>query len=93
MTLAGWPVALQRPIPNLVDFVQVLQSTYPIVTFAGGLFDMSDSDQEIAFRFAVDRVNSDRTVLPNTRLTAQIERIPHHDSFYAAKQGTTGWPI
>ena len=50
---------------------------------------MSDSDQEIAFRFAVDRVNSDRTVLPNTRLTAQIERIPHHDSFYAAKQGTT----
>ena len=51
---------------------------------------MSDSDQEIAFRFAVDRVNSDRTVLPNTRLTAQIERIPHHDSFYAAKQGTTG---
>ena len=48
---------------------------------------MSDSDQEIAFRFAVDRVNSDRTVLPNTRLTAQIERIPQQDSFYAAKQG------
>ena len=50
---------------------------------------MSDSDQEIAFRFAVDRVNSDRTVLPNTRLTAQIERIPHQDSFYAAKQGNS----
>ena len=48
---------------------------------------MSDSDQEIAFRFAVDRVNSDRTVLPDTRLTAQIERVPQHDSFYAAKQG------
>ena len=49
---------------------------------------MVDSDQEIAFRFAVDRVNADRDVLPKTRLTAQIERIPPQDSFYAAKQGS-----
>lgn len=49
---------------------------------------MGNSDQEIAFRFAVDRVNADRDVLPKTRLTAQMERIPPQDSFYAAKQGT-----
>ena len=48
---------------------------------------MSDAVQEMSFRFAVDRVNADRTVLPDTRLTAQIERIPPQDSFYAAKQG------
>ena len=54
---------------------------------AGGLFDMTDTVQEIAFRYAVDRVNLDRDILPRSRLTAQIERIPQQDSFYASKQG------
>lgn len=48
---------------------------------------MADTVQEIAFRYAVDRVNNDHGTLPKTRLTAQIERIPAQDSFYAAKQG------
>ncbi len=48
---------------------------------------MSDTVQEIAFRYAVDRVNLDRDILPRSRLTAQIERIPPQDSFYASKQG------
>ena len=53
----------------------------------GGLFDHSDTVQEIAFRYAVDRVNSDRDIMPRSRLTAQIERIREQDSFYASKQG------
>ena len=53
----------------------------------GGLFDMTDTIQEIAFRYAVDRVNSDREIMPRSRLAAQIERIPKQDSFYASKQG------
>lgn len=48
---------------------------------------MSDTVQEIAFRHAVDRVNADRDILPRTLLTAQIERIPPQDSFFAAKRG------
>lgn len=59
-----------------------------LLLVAGGLFDMTDTVQEIAFRYAVDRVNSDRDVLPRSRLTAQIERIPQQDSFYASKQGS-----
>lgn len=51
---------------------------------------MTDTVQEIAFRYAVDRVNLDRDTLPRSRLTAQIERIPQQDSFYASKQGTDG---
>ena len=54
---------------------------------SGGLFDHSDTVQEIAFRYAVDRVNSDRDIMPRSRLTAQIERIREQDSFYASKQG------
>ena len=53
----------------------------------GGLFDMTDTVQEIAFRYAVDRVNVRSDILPRSRLTAQIERIPQQDSFYASKQG------
>ena len=63
-------------------------STYLILfLFLGGLFDMTDTIQEIAFRYAVDRVNSDREIMPRSRLAAQIERIPKQDSFYASKQG------
>jgi ionotropic glutamate receptor len=58
-----------------------------ITIITGGLFDMTDTVQEIAFRYAVDRVNVDSEVLPRSRLTAQIERIPAQDSFYASKQG------
>lgn len=59
----------------------------PYFLFTGGLFDMTDTVQEIAFRYAVDRVNVNRDILPRSRLTAQIERIPQQDSFYASKQG------
>ena len=48
---------------------------------------MTDTVQEIAFRYAVDRVNVRSDILPRSRLTAQIERIPQQDSFYASKQG------
>ena len=51
------------------------------------MFDHSDTVQEIAFRYAVDRVNADRDIMPRSRLTAQIERIREQDSFYASKQG------
>ncbi|XP_071746528.1 glutamate receptor ionotropic, kainate 2 isoform X2 [Lepeophtheirus salmonis] len=51
-----------------------------------GLFDMADTIHEIAFRYAVDRINNDRDILPRTQLTAQIERIPPQDSFYASKR-------
>ena len=57
------------------------------IYFSGGLFDHSDTVQEIAFRYAVDRVNADRDIMPRSRLTAQIERIREQDSFYASKQG------
>ena len=64
-----------------------MNGKFSLSLITGGLFDVTDAEEEVAFRYAVDRVNADRTVLPDTRLTAQIERIPPHDSFYASKQG------
>ena len=43
--------------------------------------------EEIAFKYAVDHINRNRELLPNSRVMAQIERIPSHDSFYASKRG------
>uniref|UniRef100_A0A182IYX6 Receptor ligand binding region domain-containing protein n=1 Tax=Anopheles atroparvus TaxID=41427 RepID=A0A182IYX6_ANOAO len=53
----------------------------------GGLFHPDDDHQEIAFRYAVEKINSDRTILPRSKLLAQIERISPQDSFLASKRG------
>lgn len=42
--------------------------------------------EEIAFKYAVDHINRNK-LLPKSRVMAQIERIPSHDSFYASKRG------
>ncbi len=39
------------------------------------------------FRFAVDRINADITILPRTTLMAEVERIEELDSFHADKKG------
>nr|XP_053641816.1 glutamate receptor ionotropic, kainate 2-like [Cherax quadricarinatus] len=52
---------------------------------SGGLFD-SNERQEVAFRYAVDAINSDRTLMAHTRLSAQIEEIPPNDSFKGSRK-------
>nr|XP_053632783.1 glutamate receptor ionotropic, kainate 3-like [Cherax quadricarinatus] len=52
----------------------------------GGLFDLTDDRQEVAFRYAVDAINSDRTLLAHARLSAQIEEIPPNDSFRGSRK-------
>ncbi|KAG8269527.1 hypothetical protein J6590_105628 [Homalodisca vitripennis] len=53
----------------------------------GGLFHPADDKQEVAFRYAVERINADSTVLPRSRLSAQVEKISPQDSFHASKRG------
>ncbi|XP_023349760.1 glutamate receptor ionotropic, kainate 2 isoform X2 [Eurytemora carolleeae] len=52
----------------------------------GGFFEEQNSIEEIAFKYAVDHINRNRELLPRSRVMAQIERIPKHDSFYASKR-------
>lgn len=49
---------------------------------------MAETKQEVAFRYAVERVNANRQILSKSRLSAQIEKIPPQDSFHASKRGT-----
>lgn len=52
----------------------------------GGLFHASDSKQEQAFLFAVDRINADKSIIPKSKLSAQVEEITPFDSFHASKR-------
>lgn len=57
------------------------------ILFSGGLFHPADDKQEIAFRYAVEKINNDRTILPRSKLSAQIEKMSPQDSFHASKKG------
>lgn len=56
------------------------------IFLSGGLFHPADDNQEIAFRYAVEKINADRSILPRSRLSAQIEKISPQDSFHASKR-------
>lgn len=58
-----------------------------VLVETGGLFHPEDDKQEVAFRYAVERVNADRAVLPRAKLLAQVETISPQDSFHASKRG------
>ncbi|XP_057671940.1 glutamate receptor ionotropic, kainate 2 isoform X1 [Diorhabda carinulata] len=66
----------------LFELITCLPETIPI----GGLFHPADDKQEIAFRYAVEKINNDRSILPRSKLSAQIEKIPPQDSFHASKK-------
>ena len=65
----------------------------------GGIFreDQKDSSAELAFKYAVYRLNRERSVLPNTTLVYDIQHVPKEDSFRTSKKGKmimqilTGW--
>nr|XP_020656261.1 glutamate receptor ionotropic, kainate 3 [Pogona vitticeps] len=59
----------------------------------GGIFEYVDGPnaqvmnaEEQAFRFSANIINRNRTLLPNTTLTYDIQRIHFHDSFEATKK-------
>jgi len=59
-----------------------------LVVLPGGLFDdTEDATVESAFRYALLRINQDRTLLPDTRIVYDIQHLPAQNSFIAAKKG------
>ncbi|XP_078279412.1 glutamate receptor ionotropic, kainate 3-like isoform X3 [Rhinoraja longicauda] len=63
----------------------------PHVIRIGGIFELVDGGtvgaEELAFKFAVNNINRNRTLLPNTTLTYDIQRINIYDSFEASRKG------
>lgn len=73
-------------------------SFFPVAFFplqpAGGIFESIESGpsgaEELAFKFALNTINRNRTLLPNTTLTYDIQRINIFDSFEASRKGESG---
>ncbi|XP_026713773.1 glutamate receptor ionotropic, kainate 1 isoform X3 [Athene cunicularia] len=58
--------------------------------FLGGIFETVENEpvntEELAFKFAVTNINRNRTLMPNTTLTYDIQRINLFDSFEASRR-------
>lgn len=58
---------------------------------SGGIFETLENEpisvEELAFKFAVTNINRNRTLMPNTTLTYDIQRINLFDSFEASRRG------
>ncbi|XP_025016477.1 glutamate receptor ionotropic, kainate 2 isoform X1 [Tetranychus urticae] len=61
-------------------------NSFPSVLRIGGLFSDGEEEQELVFKYAVDRINSDTTILPRSALVAQVEHFGSEDSFRADKK-------
>jgi hypothetical protein len=59
--------------------------------FSGAIFteEQRDSNAELAFKYAVYRINKDKHILPRTTLVYDIQYVPRDDSFHASKKGRT----
>ena len=53
---------------------------------AGAVINEGEEEQETAFRFAIERINDDATVLPGVTLVAHVERVLEGDSFGTEKK-------
>ena len=56
---------------------------------SGNLFtdDERGGSKELAFKYAVFRINKDPKILPNTTLTYDTKFVSKEDSFHASKYG------
>lgn len=56
---------------------------------SGAIFteDQKDSSTELAFKYAVYRINKEKSILTNTTLVYDIQYVPKDDSFRSSKKG------
>ncbi|XP_022248257.1 glutamate receptor ionotropic, kainate 2-like isoform X2 [Limulus polyphemus] len=58
----------------------------PEVIKLGGLSESGNEVLQSAFRYAIDRINSDNYLLPNSRLSANVQQLEYQDSFQASRK-------
>lgn len=56
---------------------------------SGAIFteDQKESSTELAFKYAVYKINKNKNFLPNTTLVYDIQYVPRDDSFRTSKKG------
>ncbi|XP_076628805.1 glutamate receptor ionotropic, kainate 2 isoform X9 [Colletes latitarsis] len=71
----------------IVILVTTAMSLPPVIRI-GAIFteDQKDSPSELAFKYAIYKINKDRTLLANTTLVYDIQYVPKDDSFRTSKK-------
>lgn len=55
---------------------------------AGAIFDEPENGPvEMAFKYAVYKINKDKIILPKTTLVYDVQYVTKDDSFHASKKG------
>ena len=80
LNLLNWNTPLIKP--SL--FVECIQ--LPEELRVGGLFERGEENAALAFRLAIERLNSHRALLPKTKLVPAIEILDKSDSFAASRK-------
>ncbi|XP_059353544.1 glutamate receptor ionotropic, kainate 2-like isoform X3 [Daphnia carinata] len=82
-----WNSRLFTCLLALAFVVQCVSALPPVIRI-GGIFreDQKDGSAELAFKYAVYRLNRERTILPNTTLVYDIQYVPRDDSFRTSKK-------
>ncbi|XP_017346423.1 glutamate receptor ionotropic, kainate 1 [Ictalurus punctatus] len=86
-------MAKKKRLPSslpLLLMLCVLACAQQNVLRIGGIFETLENEpvsvEELAFKFAVTSINRNRTLMPNTTLTYDIQRINMFDSFEASRR-------
>ncbi|XP_035742593.1 glutamate receptor ionotropic, kainate 2-like isoform X6 [Vespa mandarinia] len=71
----------------IVILVTTAMSLPPVIRI-GAIFteDQKDSPSELAFKYAIYKINKEKTLLPNTTLVYDIQYVPKDDSFRTSKK-------
>ncbi|XP_015436904.1 PREDICTED: glutamate receptor ionotropic, kainate 2-like [Dufourea novaeangliae] len=71
----------------IVVLVTTAMSLPPVIRI-GAIFteDQRDSPSELAFKYAIYKINKDKTLLANTTLVYDIQYVPKDDSFRTSKK-------
>ncbi|XP_047660470.1 glutamate receptor ionotropic, kainate 1 isoform X1 [Tachysurus fulvidraco] len=74
----------------LVSAASQVHKAFPAHHRAGGIFETRENEpvsvDELAFKFAVTSINRNRTLMSNTTLTYDIQRVNFFDSFEASRR-------
>ncbi|XP_012276449.1 glutamate receptor ionotropic, kainate 2 [Orussus abietinus] len=72
---------------QLVQLTLTVDALPPVVKI-GAIFthDQKDSSTELAFKYAVYKINKEKVILPKTNLVYDIQYVPKDDSFHASKK-------
>lgn len=67
----------------------ICRSSFPVHKISGGLFTEEEKGgpEELAFKYAIYRINKDRSLVPNTTFVYDIQYVNKDDSFHAGKRG------